>query len=222
MLKFLVAAVGGASMSGLYCAPSVCAAPPPYTPAYPQNPRNSVVFLDVAVNKASTSFFARAEDVPMGRIEIELFDDTVPITARNFRELCTGQQGMSPDNKPLHYKGCVFHRVIPEFMIQGGDFTKGNGTGGCSIYGYKFRDELFEGKAGKHKAPGMMSMANAGPNTNGSQFFITTVACPWLDRKHVVFGQVLKGFDVVKAMEGKGSSTGTPTARMIIADCGVL
>jgi peptidylprolyl isomerase len=222
MLRFVAAVVGGASIGGLYNSPRVCAAPPPYTPAYAQNPRNGVVFLDVAVSKVSSSFFSKAEEVPLGRIEIELFDDTVPITTRNFRELCTGAQGLSPDNKPLHYKGSAFHRIIPDFMIQGGDFTKGNGTGGCSIYGYKFRDELFDGKAGKHKAPGILSMANAGPNTNGSQFFITTIATPWLDRKHVVFGQVVKGYETVKAIETKGSATGAPTAKVIISDCGVV
>ena len=222
MLRFLAAVAGGASIGGVYHTTCVSAAPVPYAPGYPTNPRNSKVFLDVAVAKQAASYFSKAEDAPLGRIIIELFDDTVPITTRNFRELCTGEQGLSPDNKPLHFKGCAFHRIIPNFMIQGGDFTKGNGTGGCSIYGYKFRDEGFEGKAGKHKWPGMMSMANAGPNTNGSQFFITTVATPWLDRKHVIFGQVTQGYDVVQEIEKKGTATGAPTAKVFIADCGVL
>jgi peptidylprolyl isomerase len=122
----------------------------------------------------------------------------------------------------LEYKGSTFHRIIPNFMIQGGDFTNHNGTGGCSIYGMKFRDELFTGKAGNHKQEGMLSMANAGPNTNGSQFFITTVACPWLNGKHVVFGQVLEGIDVVRKIETYGSPTGAPTSTIRVTDCGVV
>ncbi|KAK1224879.1 cyclophilin peptidyl-prolyl cis-trans isomerase Cyp2 [Marasmius sp. AFHP31] len=149
---------------------------------------------------------------PAGRVVFKLYDDVVPKTARNFRELATGQNGYG-------YQDSIFHRVIPQFMLQGGDFTKHNGTGGKSIYGEKFADENFQIK---HTKPGLLSMANAGANTNGSQFFITTVATSWLDGKHVVFGEVVEGLDVVKAVEAVGSSSGKTSKAVKITKSGVV
>ncbi|KAJ2795719.1 cytochrome P450 cyp2 [Coemansia guatemalensis] len=160
-------------------------------------------------------FDIKVDDKPLGRIEMELRSDVVPETAENFRVLCTGEKS----KEGLSYRGSTFHRVIPNFMLQGGDFTKGDGTGGKSIYGAKFKDENFELK---HTEPGLLSMANAGPNTNGSQFFITTVKCPWLDGKHVVFGKVISDIDLIKKIEALGTDSGKPKANIVIADCGQL
>ncbi len=162
---------------------------------------NSNVFFDITIGGE-----------PAGRITFVLYDEVVPKTAENFRQLCTGEPGFG-------YKGSGFHRIISDFMCQGGDFTNHNGTGGKSIYGEKFPDENF---TLKHTEPGLLSMANAGPNTNGSQFFITTVVTSWLDGKHTVFGKVVDGLDVVKAMEAVGSQSGTTSADVVIADCGQL
>jgi len=157
---------------------------------------------------------------PVGRLIIELFADTTPKTAENFRCLCTGERGIGRSGKPLSYKGSIFHRVIKGFMAQGGDFTRHNGTGGESIYGEKFADENF---IRKHTGRGLLSMANAGPNTNGSQFFITFKACPWLDGKHVVFGRVVAGHEVVDALEAlRTDRNDRPTQEARIVDCGEL
>ncbi|KAI0305342.1 cyclophilin 1 [Multifurca ochricompacta] len=163
----------------------------------------SNVFFDVTIGNAPK---------PSGRIVFKLYDDVVPKTARNFRELATGQNGYG-------YQGSSFHRVIPQFMLQGGDFTRHNGTGGKSIYGEKFADENFQLK---HTKPGLLSMANAGPNTNGSQFFVTTVVTSWLDGKHVVFGEVIEGFEIVKAIENEGSQSGTTKKKIVITNSGTV
>ncbi|MGO4632012.1 peptidylprolyl isomerase [Streptomyces sp. 2RAF24] len=159
------------------------------------------VYFDITIN-----------DEPAGRIVFKLYDDVVPKTARNFRELATGKHGFG-------YEGSPFHRVIPAFMLQGGDFTNENGTGGKSIYGEKFEDENF---TLKHDRPFLLSMANAGRNTNGSQFFITTVVTDWLDGKHVVFGEVVEGSDIVKKIEGLGSQSGAPKAKIKVAKSGTV
>ena len=175
-----------------------------YKLQHPRNEKNPVVFFDITIGAEAA-----------GRVTFELFADSTPKTAENFRALCTGEKGFG-------FKGSAFHRIIQQFMCQGGDFTAGNGTGGKSIYGAKFADETFAGKAGKHLGPGTLSMANAGPNTNGSQFFICTVKTEWLDGKHVVFGQVLEGYDVVRKMEAVGSRSGATSQKVVIENCGQL
>ncbi|CEF97254.1 Cyclophilin-type peptidyl-prolyl cis-trans isomerase, conserved site [Ostreococcus tauri] len=160
---------------------------------------NPVVFFDIEIGGQ-----------PAGTIEMTLRADVVPKTAENFRQLCTGEPGFG-------FAGSSFHRVIPGFMCQGGDFTNHNGTGGKSIYGHKFPDENF---TLKHTGPGILSMANAGPNTNGSQFFLCTATTGWLDGKHTVFGSVTKGMDVVKAIEAVGSQSGACSKKVTIAKSG--
>lgn len=165
-------------------------------------------------------FDIKQGDKQLGRIVMRLYADIVPKTADNFRALCTGEKGDGKAGKPLHYKGCTFHRVIKDFMIQGGDFTNGDGTGGESIYGEKFADENF---TIKHTRAGLLSMANAGPGTNGSQFFITSTNTPHLDGKHVVFGHVVEGMEVVTQIENTEKGSGDrPVVDIVIDDCGEM
>jgi len=165
-----------------------------------ENPR---VFLDIEIGGDAS-----------GQMVFELRSDVVPRTAENFRALCTGE-----NEQGLTFKGSLFHRIIPQFMCQGGDFENGDGTGGSSIYGQTFPDENFKLR---HDEPGVLSMANCGPGTNGSQFFICTVPCPWLDKKHVVFGELVEGLGVMRRIELCGSKSGNPKKRVVIAKCGEL
>lgn len=170
--------------------------------------RRPRVFFDISINGKKPE-----------RVTFDLFSDITPKTSENFRALCTGEKGIGKAGKPLHYKGSSFHRIIKRFMCQGGDFTLGNGAGGESIYGEKFADENFELK---HDRPFLLSCANAGPDTNGSQFFITTVPTPHLDGKHVVFGEVISGKSVVRKMEDLKTQNDKPIQPVVIEDCGEL
>ena len=195
----------------------------------------NTVFFDINIGSESA-----------GRLKMELYGSVAPETVENFRALCTGEKGVGPLGKPLHYQGCTFHRIMcaqtpnpdaevashfsgrvclvsfgrsPKFMCQGGDFESGDGRGGESIYGGTFDDEPFEFS---HFEPGLLSMANSGPNSNGSQFFITTAVTDFLDGKHVVFGKVVEGMDVLKSMEAVGSKSGTPSDTVTIVACGEI
>lgn len=178
-------------------------------PLGPPNPANPKVYFDIALGKKEAGY-----QTPLGRIVMELKEDVVPKTTENFKTLCTNPEGEG-------YKNSRFHRIIPEFMCQGGDFTKDNGTGGYSIYNNndKFEDENFQLS---HQGPGVLSMANAGPDTNGSQFFLCVANTNWLDGNHVVFGQVVEGYEVVKAMEVLGARDGMPERSVMIQDCGIV
>ncbi|KAI0229615.1 Peptidyl-prolyl cis-trans isomerase E [Lamellibrachia satsuma] len=170
-------------------------------PRAAHNDSNPKIYLDIQIG-----------EVDAGRMTIELFSNIVPRTAENFRMLCTGGKGFD-------YKNCKFHRIIPQFMAQGGDITRGNGTGGKSIYGDQFEDENFNIV---HSVPGLLSMANSGPNTNGSQFFITMTPADWLNKKHVVFGQVIDGMNVLTIMDSEGTASGDPKTVVKIKNCGVV
>lgn len=172
----------------------------------PRNPNNPVVFFDITIGGNLA-----------GRLKMELFADVCPKTCENFRQLCTGEH--RKNGLPQGYKGCSFHRVIKDFMIQGGDFLKGDGTGALSIYGSRFADETFEGK---HTGPGLLSMANSGPNSNGCQFFITCAKTEWLDNKHVIFGRVIDdGMLLVRKLESVATGKNNkPMLPCVITECG--
>jgi len=182
---------------------------PEIIPPSEPNPSNPRVYLDLQIGENAIQ-----------RVTIELFKDVVPKTVENFRALCTGEKGQSASGKALSYQGSVFHRVIKGFMMQGGDFTAGDGTGGESIYGAKFEDENFRIR---HKSAGLLSMANGGPGTNGSQFFITFGPAAHLDNKHVVFGRVLTGMEVVREVEQLPTEgNDRPAVSVRVAACGEL
>lgn len=173
------------------------------------NDANPIVFLDVSI-----------ADIPVGRITLELFADVCPKTAENFRQFCTGEH--RPNGQPVGYKGCSFHRVIKDFMVQGGDFSNGDGTGSASIYGSKFADENF---TLRHTGPGVLSSANSGPNTNCSQFFITCTPCDFLDGKHTVFGKVVDAGSllVVRKLENTPvDEKSRPRLSCTVSQCGEM
>lgn len=184
------------------------------------NDKQGVFVLNEKGDNPHVFFDIKQGEESLGRVVMQLYKDVTPKTADNFRALCTGEKGIGKKGKPLHFKECIFHRVIKGFMIQGGDFTNGDGTGGESIYGEKFADENFKMK---HTKGGQLSMANAGPGTNGSQFFVTSKDTPHLDNKHVVFGHVVEGMDIVRKIENvETGASDKPEVDVIIADCGEL
>jgi len=186
----------------------------------PTAPTSRVSLADATSPANPTVYFdIKMDDQPVGRVTFELFANIVPLTADNFRALCTGEKGVGGSGKPMHYKGSIFHRVIPGFMLQGGDFTTGNGMGGESIYGSTFNDENFNLA---HTEKYLLSMANRGRNTQGSQFFVTTAVTSHLDGKHVVFGRVKTGHDVIDTIESVGSRSGSTSRRVVIVDSGQL
>eukprot|EP00747_Dinoflagellata_sp_TGD_P169269 gnl/TRDRNA2_/TRDRNA2_197831_c0_seq1.p1 gnl/TRDRNA2_/TRDRNA2_197831_c0~~gnl/TRDRNA2_/TRDRNA2_197831_c0_seq1.p1 ORF type:complete len:282 (+),score=35.70 gnl/TRDRNA2_/TRDRNA2_197831_c0_seq1:33-878(+) len=206
----IAALTGIGALGALYMefsGPTIGPAVPLPQASSPDNPR---VFFDIAIGQRKA-----------GRVEMELFTKVCPRTVENFRCLCTGEKGMGRSGRPLHYKGSTFHRIIPNFMCQGGDFTRGDGTGGESIYGSTFKDE-FELGIVKHSSSMLLSMANAGRNTNGSQFFVTTAPASHLNEKHVVFGRVVKGHEIIREVEMVGSASGTPRSRVTIYNCGEI
>ncbi|CDW88516.1 cyclophilin b [Stylonychia lemnae] len=173
--------------------------------------------MDTVTHK--TFFDIEIDGQPAGRLVFGLFGNSVPKTTENFRALCTGEKGSGNSGKPLHYKGSIFHRIIPGFMAQGGDFTSGDGRGGESIYGARFDDENFKLR---HSRAGLLSMANAGPNTNGSQFFLTFKETPWLDGRHTVFGELLEGKELMRELEKIGTHSGTPKKKVVVVESGEL
>lgn len=193
------------------CGPKLNTVSPEQLAETPFVKANPQVWFEISINGRVQS------DI----IVMELYADAVPDTVENFRQLCTGEAGSGEvSGMPLHFRGSSFHRIIPGFMCQGGDITKGDGTGGESIYGEVMEDESFEGKAGRHTGRGCLSLANSGPNTNNSQFFICTGPTEWLDGKHVVFGRVIKGLECVDKMEAQGMKSGEVCSPVIIIECG--
>ncbi|XP_060083855.1 peptidyl-prolyl cis-trans isomerase H-like [Ylistrum balloti] len=168
---------------------------------------NPIVFFDITIGNTD-----------VGRIKFELFADVVPRTAENFRQLCTGEYRR--DGVPIGYKGCIFHRIIKDFMVQGGDFVNQDGTGVCSTYGGTFADENFKIS---HSGPGILAMANSGKDSNGCQFFITCATCDFLDNKHVVFGKVIDGLLVLRKIENVPTGPNNkPKIPVIISECGEM
>lgn len=211
-----------ATSVGIHRTPSAAAVRTPSAPPSP-GPAAATAAAAHAAQAAATlptvCFDIQIDSADAGRIIMELRTDVVPKTANNFLYLCTGEKGLGKAGKLLHFRGSQFHRAIPNFMCQAGDFTVGDGTGGESVYGPTFADENF---ILKHDGPGVLSMANSGPNTNGSQFFLCTAKAEWLDGTHVVFGRVIDGMDVVKKIEAVGSQEGTLARQVTIAECGRL